>query len=71
MTSPLILAVPSKGRLQQATLDRFGKAGIALTQSGAERSYRGRIAGIANAEVAYLSAPEIAREIGAGAVISA
>ena len=35
---------------------------------GSERSYRGRIAGIAGVEVAYLSAPEIAREIGAGAV---
>ena len=37
-------------------------------RSGAARRYRGRIAGIAGVEVAYLSAPEIAREIGAGAV---
>ena len=68
MTAPHLLAVPSKGRLQQATAERLARSGIELRQSGAERSYRGMIAGIAGAEVAYLSAPEIAREIGAGAV---
>ncbi|CAN5235948.1 hypothetical protein BH10PSE9_BH10PSE9_08710 [soil metagenome] len=68
MTAPLVLAVPSKGRLQQATSERLAASGIGLVQSGAERSYRGTIAGIDGAEVAYLSAPEIAREIGAGAV---
>ncbi len=68
MSAPLIVAVPSKGRLQEATLAAFAKAGLELTRSGAARRYRGRIAGLAGAEVAYLSAPEIAREIGAGAV---
>jgi ATP phosphoribosyltransferase len=68
MSGPLILAVPSKGRLQEATLSAFAGAGLDLTRAGAARRYRGRIAGIAGAEVAYLSAPEIAREIGAGAV---
>ena len=37
-------------------------------QAGSDRSYRGRIAGLANVEVAYLSAAEIAREVAAGAV---
>ena len=37
-------------------------------QAGSDRSYRGRITGLANVEVAYLSAPEIAREVAAGAV---
>jgi ATP phosphoribosyltransferase len=64
----LVLGVPSKGRLQQATAERLAAAGVTLVQSGAERSYRGTIEGVAGAEVAYLSAPEIAREIGAGAV---
>lgn len=68
MSAPLIVAVPSKGRLQEATLGAFAKAGLELTHSGAERRYRGRIAGVGGAEIAYLSAPEIAREIGAGAV---
>ena len=68
MSAPLVVAVPSKGRLQDSTLGAFAKAGLELTRTGAARRYRGRIAGIAGAEVAYLSAPEIAREIGAGAV---
>ena len=68
MSAPLVVAVPSKGRLQEATLDAFVGVGLELTRTGAARRYRGRIAGIAGAEVAYLSAPEIAREIGVGAV---
>jgi ATP phosphoribosyltransferase len=68
MTAPLIIAVPSKGRLQEATLALFAKAGLPIVQTGPSRSYRGRIAGFANLEVSFLSAPEIAREIGAGAV---
>ena len=68
MSAPLILAVPSKGRLQADAQTFFARAGLALVPAGSARSYRGRIDGIANVEVAYLSAPEIAREIGAGAV---
>ncbi len=68
MSAPLVLAVPSKGRLQEDTQRAFAGAGLELARSGAARRYRGRIAGVAGAEVAWLSAPEIAREIGAGAV---
>ena len=68
MSGPLVLAIPSKGRLQAATQEFFARAGLAIVPSGSARSYRGRIEGIAGVEVAYLSAPEIAREIGAGAV---
>ncbi len=68
MSAPLVLAVPSKGRLQEDTQKAFSERGLDLVRSGAARRYRGRIAGIAGAEVAYLSAPEIAREVGAGAV---
>jgi ATP phosphoribosyltransferase len=68
MTAPLVLAVPSKGRLQSATQELFARAGLAIAPAGGARSYRGRIDGIADVEIAYLSAPEIAREIGAGAV---
>ena len=68
MSGPLILAIPSKGRLQAATQEFFARVGLAIVPSGSARSYRGRIEGIAGVEVAYLSAPEIAREIGAGAV---
>jgi ATP phosphoribosyltransferase len=68
MTAPLILAIPSKGRLQADTQALFARAGIEIAPAGGTRSYRGRIEGIAGVEITYLSAPEIAREIGAGAV---
>ena len=68
MTSPLVLAIPSKGRLMENTRDFFARWGLDVLQAGNLRSYRGTIAGLAGVEVAFLSAPEIAREIGAGAV---
>jgi ATP phosphoribosyltransferase len=68
MSAPLVLAVPSKGRLQAASLECFAHAGLEIVPAGGARSYRGAIAGLADVEIAYLSAPEIAREIGAGSV---
>jgi ATP phosphoribosyltransferase len=46
----------------------FARAGLEVVQAGDKRSYRGSIAGLGGVDVAFLSAPEIAREIGAGAV---
>jgi ATP phosphoribosyltransferase len=66
--SALVLAVPSKGRLQEDARTAMARAGLPLVPAGDKRSYRGRIEGMGDVEVAYLSAPEIAREIGAGAV---
>ena len=68
MTAPLVIAIPSKGRLQADSNARLAEAGLEVVKSGASRSYRARIAGLSGVEVAFLSAPEIAREIGAGAV---
>jgi ATP phosphoribosyltransferase len=68
MSAPLILAVPSKGRLQADAEALFARAGLEIAPTGGKRSYRGQLDGIVGVEVAYLSAPEIAREIGAGAV---
>jgi ATP phosphoribosyltransferase len=68
MTAPLVLAVPSKGRLQEESRAVFVRAGLDIVQAGNVRSYRGSIARVPGVEVAYLSAPEIAREIGVGAV---
>jgi len=68
VTEPLILAVPSKGRLLENAAAFFARAGLDLVQAGSDRSYRGRIASLANVEVAFLSAAEIAREVAAGAV---
>lgn len=68
MKQPLVIAVPSKGRLMEDARAALTSTGLDIVQAGNARSYRGAIAGIAGVEVAYLSAPEIAREIGAGAV---
>jgi ATP phosphoribosyltransferase len=67
VTEPLILAVPSKGRLQENAAAFFARAGLDLVQAGSDRSYRGRISGLPDVEVAFLSAAEIAREVAAGA----
>ncbi len=68
MRAPLILAVPSKGRLQADAQTLFARAGLEISSANGTRSYRGQLDGIPGVEIAYLSAPEIAREIGAGAV---
>ena len=63
MSGPLILAVPSKGRLEENARAFFARAGLRLVRGRGVRDYRGAIEGIDGAEVAYLSAAEIAREI--------
>ena len=68
MSTALILAIPSKGRLQEESRTFFARNGLEVVQSGATRSYRGLIAAHGGVEVTFLSAPEIARELGAGAV---
>jgi ATP phosphoribosyltransferase len=68
VSAPLILAIPSKGRLQEDARTLFAAAGLAFAKTTGDRRYRDRIAGMEAVEVAYLSAPEIAREAGAGAV---
>ncbi len=66
--SALVLAVPSKGRLQENAAAYFAGKGLKLVQPGGARSYRGSIQGIDGVEVAFLSASEIVREIAAGLV---
>lgn len=68
MSAPFIVAVPSKGRLQENAEGFFARAGLALVKPGGARDYRGTIAGLAKVEVAYLSASEIASNLARGAV---
>jgi ATP phosphoribosyltransferase len=68
VNAPLILAVPSKGRLQQNAEAFFARAGLALVKPRGARDYRGAIAGFDGIEVAYLSAAEITTQLGQGAV---
>lgn len=66
--SKLIIAIPSKGRLQENTQGFFGRAGLKVLQPGGARNYRGSIKGLNDVEIAFLSASEIARSLAEGAV---
>ncbi len=68
MSSPLVLAVPAKGRLQENAEAFFARSGLALVKPRGARDYRGAIAGLDGVEVAYLSAGEITSQLAAGAV---
>lgn len=62
----LVLAVPSKGRLQENAAAFFARAGLTLAQNAGARDYRGRLVGVPGVEVRYLSASEIAAQLAAG-----
>jgi ATP phosphoribosyltransferase len=64
---PFVLAIPSKGRLQEAAHTFFARAGLELAQGRGARDYRGAIAGLPGVEVAYVSSTEIVAQLGAGA----
>ena len=62
------LAVPSKGRLRETALERLAEAGWDVDPPADARSYRATVKGRDDIEVAFLSASEIARELGAGRI---
>ncbi len=68
MSAPLILAVPSKGRLMQQTEACFSAAGLILRKTGNTRGYRGEIEGLAGVEVAFVSSTEITQLLKSGDV---
>jgi len=67
-SAPLVLAVPSKGRLQENASAFFSRAGLTVAQGRGVRDYRGTLKGVANVEVAFLSASEIVFQLAAGTV---
>jgi ATP phosphoribosyltransferase len=62
---PLIVALPSKGRIEEDTRSFFARAGLAIQKGGA-RDYSGRLAGVADAEILFLSAGEIPAALESG-----
>lgn len=66
MSEKLVLAVPSKGRLQENANAFFARAGLAVQQARGARDYRGVLGGVDNVEVAFLSASEIVRNLASG-----
>lgn len=67
-TDKLIVAVPSKGRLQENANAFFARAGIEVTQGRGARDYRGSLSGVEHAEAAFLSASEITARLADGEV---
>lgn len=66
--SLITLAIPSKGRLMEATAELLAKAGFTIDRLGADRGYRGLLRGLDGVEIAFLSASEIAQNLREGKV---
>ncbi|MCO5733175.1 ATP phosphoribosyltransferase [Rhizobium sp. SSA_523] len=64
----ITIGLPSKGRMKEDASAVFERAGMRIVAVGNDRSYRGRVEGFDDVEVAFLSASEISREIGNGTV---
>ena len=64
----LVIAIPSKGRLKERSLEIFADAGYAIQLPEDNRGYQGSIEGHGDIEVAFLSASEIASELACGNV---
>ncbi|OLY48203.1 ATP phosphoribosyltransferase [Bartonella apis] len=62
------LALPSKGRLKDKTLDTLKAAGYEIVLADNDRNYRAAVANDKNIDILFLSASEIARELGYGNV---
>ncbi len=66
--APFVLAVPSKGRLQENAARFFARAGLTLVQGRGARDYRGTLAGFEGVEVAFLPVSEIVTSLAEGLV---
>ncbi len=64
----ITIALPSKGRMKEDASAIFERAGMKIETVGSDRSYRGRVDGWDDVEIAFLSASEISREVGSGLV---
>jgi len=64
----ITIAVPSKGRMKDDAIACFAAAGLVVKQPPDARSYRARVEGRPDIEIAFLSASEIARELALGNV---
>jgi ATP phosphoribosyltransferase len=62
----LILAVPSKGRLQDRAVEFLGHCGFRLRRSENEREYSAELAGVEGVKVAYYRPEEIPERIEQG-----
>lgn len=68
MSGPLIVAVPSKGRLKEQVEDWLADCGLDLKASGGARGYAASLKGQPDVQVRLLSAGDIAEALDAGDV---
>jgi ATP phosphoribosyltransferase len=68
MNATSVLGIPSKGRLMDACVELFAKADLTIDRTGSDRGYRGKLSGIDNIEIAFLSASEIATHLREGKI---
>lgn len=68
MSSPLILAIPSKGRLKEQVDGWLADAGLPLSAPSGSRGYTARIDALPEIEVRLLSASDIAGALDSGEV---
>ncbi|MEI3850243.1 MULTISPECIES: ATP phosphoribosyltransferase [Ensifer] len=64
----ITIALPSKGRMKDDASAIFERAGMKIVAVGNDRSYRGRVEGSDDVEIAFLSASEISRELANGSI---
>ncbi|RCW87744.1 ATP phosphoribosyltransferase [Phyllobacterium bourgognense] len=62
------LALPSKGRLKDQALGVLESAGLSVILPRDQRNYRAQVKGESQIDILFLSASEIARELGYGSV---
>jgi ATP phosphoribosyltransferase len=68
MSEPLIIAVPSKGRLKEQVEAWLADCGVPLQSVGGARGYLASLKGVPGAQVRLLSAGDIAEALDAGEV---
>lgn len=68
MSEPLIIAVPSKGRLKEQVEAWLADCGLKLSIAGGARGYMAELKGVSGVQVRLLSAGDIAEAIDAGEV---
>ena len=68
MASPLIIALPSKGRLKEQVEGWLLDCGFRLDIAGGDRGYRATLKGLPGAEIRLLSASDIAQSVDVGDV---
>lgn len=65
---PLVLGLPSKGRLMEQAASTLERAGFKIGRDGTDRGYRGRLEGADGIDIAFLSASEIAQQLRDGRI---